>query len=72
MPRLALKERFWSKVDTSGECWLWVGTCKPNGYGEISIKCKNRMTHRVAWELTYGPIPDSLLDTKGVPRDGDR
>ncbi len=27
--------RFWSKVDQSGDCWIWTGTLR-KGYGQIS------------------------------------
>ena len=53
-------ERFWRWVDKSGDCWLWVGTRARNGYGTIQIggaSGRRRLTHRVAWELTNGPIP---------------
>lgn len=28
-----LGERFWSKVDSSGECWLWTAVLNSAGYG---------------------------------------
>ncbi|MGN6754951.1 MAG: hypothetical protein ACTHMJ_01035, partial [Thermomicrobiales bacterium] len=31
--RRAIAERFWEKVDRSGECWLWTGTLDGHGYG---------------------------------------
>lgn len=55
-------ERFWEKVDTSSSgCWLWNrGNCK--GYGNFSLPGNKRQhSHRVAYELTYGPIPDGLV-----------
>jgi hypothetical protein len=30
------------------------------GYGQIEIKHKMKKSHRVAWKLTYGPIPQGL------------
>lgn len=59
-----LPERFWSKVIKSPDpagCWLWLGARLRQGYGVITIAGKLRKSHRVAWELTYGPIPDDLL-----------
>lgn len=53
--------RFWSKVDRSGPCWLWVASCRANGYGQINIEGKNRSAHRVAYELAVGPVPNGLL-----------
>jgi hypothetical protein len=52
-----LAERFWEKVDTSGEgCWLWTAAKLPWGYGAF-IGLGERRAHRVAWVLTHGPIP---------------
>ena len=53
-------KRFWSKVDKSGECWLWTASRKPNGYGQFTKKPLVFYAHRVAYEATYGPIPDGL------------
>ena len=55
MARLTIQERFWSKVDRSGECWLWTAA-KVQGYGSFD----GRRAHRVAWELAYGPIPKGV------------
>lgn len=41
-------------------CWLWTGSKYKNGYGRIRSLKRGLLTHRVAWELTYGPIPDEL------------
>lgn len=57
-------ENFWSSVDRSSpdSCWLWQGSySKHNGYGQISWGGRPRQTHRLAWELTYGPIPEGLI-----------
>jgi hypothetical protein len=53
--------RFWSKVDKSGECWLWTKAHVTAGYGETSIGRHILYTHRVAFELTYGSIPEGLF-----------
>ena len=52
--------RFWSKVDRSGDCWLWQAYCYPNGYGKFFAQKEHHYTHRVSYELTYGPIPKGL------------
>lgn len=52
--RRPLAERFWEKVDQSGDCWLWLGSCAPNGYGHFGIDHKTFSAHRVAWMLTHG------------------
>ncbi len=53
-----LEERFWEKVDASGDCWEWTASCQPSGYGQISIGHDGTLlAHRVAWELLVSPIP---------------
>jgi hypothetical protein len=51
--------RFWSKTQAAGECVEWTG-CKSNGYGQIWWKGKMRGAHRMAYEITVGPIPEGL------------
>lgn len=49
--------RFWSKVGKSGSCWVWMGSLDTGGYGSFRLGDKNVRSHRVAYELAYGPIP---------------
>lgn len=57
-----LKNRFWNKVNKASgkygdngdyptECWEWIGAKVVQGYGQIRIKGKNRLAHRVIFEL---------------------
>lgn len=41
-------------------CRVWVGSIKPNGYGKIVYEGRNLYTHRAAYELAHGPIPDGM------------
>ncbi len=63
MPRVTqtLEQRFWSKVQRSEGCWTWTGAKLRHGYGVIRIDGKTRKAHRVAYELTCGPIPNDLF-----------
>ena len=54
-----LKDKFWSKVIKTSNCWEWTGF-KCNGYGQIIINGKRYYAHRIAFELEYGKIPDGL------------
>lgn len=63
-------ERFWQRVDKSGECWVWIGFVGNNGYGQFYNGGAIVRAHRFAWELTHGPIPDGLLVLHNCP-DGD-
>lgn len=47
-------------IDTNG-CWIWQRSCSSAGYGQITINGKYWSTHRLAYVLTNGPIPDGLL-----------
>jgi hypothetical protein len=52
------EERFWSKVDKSGDCWNWTGAKNERGYGSFG---KRERAHRIAWRLTFGDIPNGML-----------
>lgn len=56
-----LEERFWAKVDKSGDCWIWTASRGSRGYGQISINGKLYRVNRVAYELVKGSIPDGML-----------
>lgn len=53
-------ERFWEKVDTSGECWLWTAYLDYKGYGRLHVGDKVILAHRWAYEALVGPIPEGL------------
>lgn len=56
-------DRFWSHV-TKGEpneCWNWHRPGKRGGYGQVKWNYKSLLAHRVAWEITHGPIPKGLM-----------
>lgn len=67
--------RFWSKVKKSRGrgCFMWLAGKDDHGYGLIWWKGKMVRAHRLAFELTYGPLPPGLLachrcDTPGCVR----
>lgn len=57
-----LPERFTSKyeIDPASGCWNWTAYVAPNGYGRFMYEGFPRVAHRVAYELTCGPVPDGL------------
>ena len=64
-PKPTEEERFWSKVDKTGDCWLWTGVKGSAGYGQFQVKVdRGRFrtigAHRYAYELCVGPIPEGL------------
>src|SRR5256885_74384 len=50
---------FWNRktISPSG-CWEWVGSKRELGYGQVRYKGRSARAHRIAWELTFGEIPD--------------
>jgi len=52
--------RFNEKIDKSGDCWLWIGACNKDGYGQLLVDRKPKSAHRIAWELENGTIPDGM------------
>lgn len=62
-----IEERFWEKVSKgaglgpAGDCWEWQNTVS-SGYGSFALgKGKKIRSHRMAYELANGPIPDGVL-----------
>jgi len=49
--------RFWSKVDKTGDCWIWTGATK-NGYGILWYKGKMVGAHRLSYMAHYGHIEE--------------
>jgi len=62
MTKQSVPDRFWTKVDKSGECWTWTAHRTDKGYGVLggARDGKNAPAHRVSWELANGLIPDGL------------
>lgn len=56
-------DRFWSKVDRRGECWLWLAAVDKDGYGKFQINHRSQRkqthvrAHRVAFFLAHGHWP---------------
>lgn len=60
-----IEVRFWPKVQKTDGCWLWTAGRDKDGYGQFRVHVapytnRHVHAHRVAWELTYGPIPSGL------------
>lgn len=63
---LTTQARFESKcrIDEKG-CWIWIGTCYRNGYGQFMIQKTDRKwtstpAHRISWLLVHGSLPEGL------------
>ena len=58
--KIETETRFWNKVQKTDNCWLWTAGKDGRGYGSFNVNRKAVRTHRLAWELTNGPIPVGL------------
>lgn len=47
------------KIDAETGCWLWQGASR-NNYGTIWVDGRCLTSHRVAYELLVGPVPDGM------------
>lgn len=54
------EDRFWAKVEKGDSCWLWTSAKTKGGYGEFHIGSRVLYSHRLAYELLAGPIPEGL------------
>ena len=48
------RTRFWSKVDKSGQCWLWIAHRNAMGYGQLRVSGRAVLAHRFSWFLAHG------------------
>ncbi len=53
-------EKFWAKVDKSGDCWLWTGKKDKDGYGIAQRDGKEIKAHRLSWLITHGQLNPQL------------
>ena len=61
--RRPVRDRLLEKVIEGPDgCWVWTGAINTNGYGAIGtgVGKATGQTHRVAYELFIGPIPEGL------------
>ena len=56
------RDRFWAKVDRSGDCWEWTAGKNVGGYGRFTLTGSdtNVAAHRYAYEDELGPIPEGM------------
>ena len=58
-------QRFWSKVEKTDACWLWLDAAG-EGYGQFSLgRGKPAKAHRIAWELVRGETPFAIVNQCG-------
>lgn len=55
-------KQFWTRVKKRKfkECWLWQGALDISGYGRFWCHGNDFKSHRFAWILARGEIPDGM------------
>lgn len=65
-----LEQRLWARVKKGepDECWPWLGAAGTHGYGVMGTGDGKRTvtTHRLAYIITHGSIPDASGGHGGV------
>lgn len=56
---MSIAERFWIKVDKRGpnDCWGWLASKNPDGYGCFFMSGGPQGAHRISWLINKGKIP---------------
>lgn len=53
-------ERFWTKVNKSGDCWLWTLSPTWDGYGRFKAFRRDYRAHIFIWEALYGKLEKGI------------
>src|SRR5579872_3377060 len=57
-----IRERLLENIKEVDGCWVFTGALNTTGYGRLSVtrdgKKKRIYTHRLSWEIHFGPIPE--------------
>lgn len=61
--RTDVNHSFWSRLERNKAtgCWEWQGGTTTFGYGAVGFGTKFYTTHRLAYQLCCGDIPDGLF-----------
>lgn len=65
-PHNTIEERFWSQVDKSSECWIWVGNANNKNYGvfnhsTVNGKRMRMFAHRMSYSLVYDDLSEEVV-----------
>lgn len=59
---MKLTDDFWSRVDQTGDCWVWKSAKTQSHYGRyITENGRHAAAHRLSWEDSNGPIPTGMF-----------
>lgn len=55
---MKVEERFWSQVDKTATCWLWISGLQKDGYGRFQVDLIRKHAHVVSYEWINGAVPE--------------
>lgn len=55
------EDRFWGNIRKTDGCWEWMLSKDESGVGGLKWRGKSAAAHRVAYELSFGQIPEGLI-----------
>jgi hypothetical protein len=53
--------RILARTMVTDQCWIFLGSRSGKGYGQTTLNDKTSLTHRIAYRVTVGPIPDGAV-----------
>lgn len=55
--------RFWAKIEKKApnECWEWKGSFQTTGYGNIEVKGKRFLPHRISYVIHNEDIKEGMF-----------
>lgn len=58
----SVEDRLWNRLSKDPETGCWVHLNRPtgDGYPQLKVDHKPWSVHRLAWTLSYGPIPQGM------------
>lgn len=57
LKKRSIGDRFWPRVDKTGDCWLWTGPVKRDGGGKFTVGRKSLRPAVASYQLCLGPVP---------------
>lgn len=61
---LSEEQRFWSKVNKTDQCWIWIASKLPKGYGvfgTVKEKRKHILAHRYSYKYHFGDFDKKMF-----------
>lgn len=54
-------EKFFSRIEKTNGCWIWLGAKTSEGYGSVRFDGQTQGAHRISYKLLKGPIAKNMM-----------